>query len=171
VNIVKRFQLHFALDVALDPLQLGSVMRSLWKSIGHKFWKQRHNEEHLSNFFPVDCLHPSMLQHDLYNSYHHNQIMESTFVLEDSQIWSDFQEYNSGTYPKQNQSTHGFDFIPKPGSRFSFLEKSPRQGTFRLGKGINCRLAQEFRGMSPKELEGFRSLIVVKIHEAQILLG
>jgi hypothetical protein len=41
--------------------------------------------------------------------------MVSTFVFEDNKIWSDFLEYKKGTYPKQNQRTHGFDFIPKHG--------------------------------------------------------
>jgi hypothetical protein len=39
--------------------------------------------------------------------------MVSTFVFEDNKIWSDFLEYKKGIYPKQNQRTHGFDFIPK----------------------------------------------------------
>jgi hypothetical protein len=41
--------------------------------------------------------------------------MESTVISEDNQIWSDFEEDVKGTYPKQNQKTHGFDFIPKHG--------------------------------------------------------
>jgi hypothetical protein len=41
--------------------------------------------------------------------------MVSTFVFEDNKIWSDFLEYKKGTYPKQNQRTHRFDFIPKHG--------------------------------------------------------
>jgi hypothetical protein len=42
VDILKRFQLHFVLDVALDPLQIGAVMRFAWKSIGYMFWKHWH---------------------------------------------------------------------------------------------------------------------------------
>ena len=115
VNIVKRFQLHFVLDVALDPLQLGSVMRSIWKSIGHMFWKHRNDEEHLAKLFPGDRLHSPTLAHDLYNPIYHQQIMDGIFVLEDKQFWIDFLEYKKGTYRKQNQKTHGIDFIPKHG--------------------------------------------------------
>jgi hypothetical protein len=115
VDILKRFQLHFVLDVALDPMQIGAVMRFVWKSIGYMFWKHRHLKEHLCKLFPVDCLHSPWLEHDLYNPNYHQQIMVSTFVFEDNKIWSDFLEYKKGTYPKQNQRTHGFDFIPKHG--------------------------------------------------------
>jgi hypothetical protein len=41
--------------------------------------------------------------------------MVSTLVFKDNTIWSNFLEYKKGTYPKQNQRTHGFDFIPKHG--------------------------------------------------------
>jgi hypothetical protein len=37
VDILKRFQLHFVLDVALDPLQISAVMQFVWKSIGYMF--------------------------------------------------------------------------------------------------------------------------------------
>jgi hypothetical protein len=43
--------LHFVLDVALDPLQIGAVIRSMWKSIGYMFWKHRHLEQHLCKLF------------------------------------------------------------------------------------------------------------------------
>jgi hypothetical protein len=115
VDVLKRFQLHFVLDVALDPMQIGAVMRFVWKSIGYMFWKHRHLEEHLFKLFPVDRLHSPLLEHDLYNPNYHQQIMVSTFVFEDNKICSDFLEYKKGTYPKQNQRTHGFDFIPKHG--------------------------------------------------------
>jgi hypothetical protein len=52
VDIVKRFQLHFALDLALDPLQVGAVMQFVWKSIGYMFWKQQHLESIFQNSFP-----------------------------------------------------------------------------------------------------------------------
>jgi hypothetical protein len=115
VDILKRFQLHFVLDVALDPMQIGAVMRFVCKSIGYMFWKHRHLEEHLCKLFPVDRLHSPLLEHDLYNPNYHQQIMVSTFVFEENKIWSDVLEYKKGTYPKQNQRTHGFDFIPKHG--------------------------------------------------------
>jgi hypothetical protein len=57
VDILKRFQLHFVLDVVLDPLLIGAVMRFVWKSIGYMFWKHRHLQEHLCKLFPVDPLH------------------------------------------------------------------------------------------------------------------
>jgi hypothetical protein len=79
------------------------------------FWKHRHLEEHLCKLFPVDRLHSPLLEHDLYNPNYHQQIMVSPFVFEDNKIWSDFLEYKKGTYPKQNQRTHRFDFIPKHG--------------------------------------------------------
>jgi hypothetical protein len=113
VDILKRFQLHFVLDVALDPMQIGAVMQFVWKSIGYMFWEHGHLKEHLCKLFPVDRLHSPLLEHDLYNPNYHQQIMVSTFVFEDNKIWSDFLEYKKGTYPKQNQRTHGFDFIPK----------------------------------------------------------
>jgi hypothetical protein len=80
VDILKHFQLHFVLDVALDPMQIGAVMRFVWKSIGYMFWKHRHLEEHLYKLFPVDRLHSPLLEHDLYNPNYHQQIMVSTFV-------------------------------------------------------------------------------------------
>jgi hypothetical protein len=51
VDILKRFHLHFVLDVALDPLQIGAVMRFVWKIIGYMFWKHPHLEEHLCKYF------------------------------------------------------------------------------------------------------------------------
>jgi hypothetical protein len=81
VDILKRFQLHFVLDVALDLLQIGAVMRFVWKSIGYMFLKHRHLKEHLCKLFPVDRLHSPLLKHDLYNPNYHQQIMVSTFVF------------------------------------------------------------------------------------------
>jgi hypothetical protein len=116
VDILKRFHLHFVLDVALDPLQIVAVMRFVWKSIGYMFWKHRYLKEHLCKVFPVDRLHSPLLEHNLHNPNYQQQIMvTSTFVFEDNKIWSGFLEYKKGTYPKQNQRTCGFDFIPKHG--------------------------------------------------------
>ena len=114
--MLKRYQLHFVLDVSLHPLQLGSVMRKLWPSIGHQFWKQRNNTNYLSKYFPQHRIFsPLLLDHDLYNPSYHKQVMNSTFVMEGAQPWSDFEDYNNGIYPKQNQQTHGYNFIPKHG--------------------------------------------------------
>ena len=115
IDVLKRYQLHFVLDVSLDPLQLGSVMRSLWPSIGHQLWKQRDDEVRLSTYFPQDYLLSPLLEHDLYNPSYHGQIMASTFALEEEQVWLDFMDYKKGDYPKQNQVTQGFVFIPKHG--------------------------------------------------------
>jgi hypothetical protein len=66
VDILKSFQLHFVLDVAFDPLQIG---------IGYMFWKHRHLKEHLCKLFLVDRLCSPLLEHDLYNPNYHQQIM------------------------------------------------------------------------------------------------
>jgi hypothetical protein len=137
VDILKRFQLHFVLDVALDPLQISGVMKFVWKSIGYMFWKHCHLEEHLCKLFPVDRLHSSWLEHDFYNPNYHQQIMVSTFVFQDNKIWSGFLEYKKGTYPKQNQRTHGFDFIPKHG----LAPNVSTEETTEIG-GVHCILVK-----------------------------
>jgi hypothetical protein len=113
-------------------------MQFVWKSIGYMFWKHRHLEEHLCKLFPVDCLHSPLLEHDLYNPNYHQQIMVSTFVFEDNKIWSDFLEYKKGTYPKQKQRTHGFDFIPKHG----------------LAPNVSTADAKEIGGAKQKKIVG-----------------
>jgi hypothetical protein len=139
VDILKRFQLHFVLDVALDPMQIGAVMQFVvWKSIGYMFWKHRYLEEHLCKLFPVDRNHSPLLKHDLYNPNYHQQIMVSTFVFEDNTIWSDFLEYKKGTYPKQNQRTRGFDFIPEHG----------------LAPNVSTADAKEIGGAKQKQIGG-----------------
>jgi hypothetical protein len=81
VDILNCFPLYFVLDVALDPMQIGAVMRSVWKNIGYMFWKHRHLAEHLCKLFPVDCLDFRLLEHGLCNPNYHQQIMVSTFVF------------------------------------------------------------------------------------------
>jgi hypothetical protein len=155
VNVLKRYQLHFVLDVSLDPMQLGSVFRKLWPSIGHQLWKQRSKEELLSKYFPEHRIISPLLDHDIYNPDYLTQICESKFVLKEDQIWFDFQEYLKGDYRKQNLETQGIVFIPKHGivpklsaahaKELSSAEKKQISGKTGKSAAILCHKVKDFK--------------------------
>ena len=153
--MLKRYQLHFVLDVSLDPMQLGPVFRKLLPSISHQLWKQRSKEELLSKYFPEHRIISPLLDHDIYNPDYLTQICESKFVLKEDQIWFDYQEYLKGDYRKQNLETQGIVFIPKHGivpklsaahaKELSSAEKKQLSGKTGKSAAILCHKVKDFK--------------------------